>query len=171
MYNFCKKKTIYICATNNLTVSYVCVVFVQGRCPLCTVPRDLLDDIDSDFQAKDKFSMLQKVKDGLKGIYDGWEDDIVGPSIGPKKPRSLLKKDGTLAITRKRKIATKLGRHMLVTFFDDMEFVDLHSMVFLTCIKLHCILEFCCMCTDCVLTLCSQDWIQCIQLIWEFGFI
>ena len=51
---------------------------------------------------------------------------------GPLTPLPIVTKKG---ITKKRasQAAAKLGRHLVPTFFDDMEEVDLHSQVCCLC--------------------------------------
>lgn len=103
---------------------------------MCCCPKDQLDDFTKSFPGRSKSSMLQKVSDAIKGKYEGWEQDRAKefesrgkPVPHNLKPRSLIKDDGTLGKTRKNQAASRIGRHMLVTFFDDLDGVDLHSTV------------------------------------------
>ena len=112
----------------------------QGNCHRCLVPKRLLDDLDQNFAARTKENMLQAINDAIfKGVYPGWladrkkdilerkpELDVDRMSIHPKK---LLKKDGTLVKARAATAAARLGRHLVVGFFDDLEGLDPHSMV------------------------------------------
>ncbi len=121
---------------------------VQGNCHMCQVPKYMMDDLDSVFQARLKENMFKKVKDALNGIYPGWEEDrrtqlqksrkdlnLSGDkAAAPVSPLPLIKKDGTLVKSRKETAGSRIGRHIMVTFFDDLDKVDLHFQVILNVI-------------------------------------
>lgn len=96
-----------------------------------------MDDIDSSFPARTKEDMIQAVAEALfEGKYPGWKDEMEEDDDEPVgKP--MFHKDGSIVKSRARKAATKLGRQMMATFFDDLEGVDLHSAV--SCAYMLCI--------------------------------
>lgn len=106
---------------------------------MCTIPKQLLDDIDTDYTGKTKEFMLQQLaKAWKKGEYPGWEDDLKedlsqrGIEVQPGqklKARPLMKPDNTLVVGRGQHAASRMGRHFVVNFFDDMHLVDLHAVV------------------------------------------
>ncbi len=49
--------------------------------------------------------------------------------LGKIQPRPLLNKDGLLVSSRSSVAASRLGRHFVVTFFDELDGVDLHNIV------------------------------------------
>jgi hypothetical protein len=113
---------------------------VQGNCHRCLVPKRLLDDLDQNFAARTKENMFEAINDAIfKGVYPGWladrqkeilekdpDLDVDRMSIHPKP---LLKEDGTLVKARAATAAARLGRHLVVGFFDDLEGLDPHNMV------------------------------------------
>jgi hypothetical protein len=107
---------------------------------MCQVPKYMMDDLDSEFQARLKENMFKKVKDALNGIYPGWEEDrrksrkdshLPEDKATPVSPLPLINKDGTLVKSRKQTAGSRIGRHIMVTFFDDLDKVDLHFQVIL----------------------------------------
>jgi len=112
---------------------------------MCCCPKDQLDDFNTSFDARTKSSMLRKVSEAIQGRYEGWKQDRaqvferLGRSVPENlTPRSLIKDDGTFAKSRKNQAASRIGRHLLVTFFDDLDGVDLHSTVRQLALNVSC---------------------------------
>ena len=142
----------------------------QGNCHRCLVPKRLLDELEQNFAARTKENMFEAINNAIfKGVYPGWladrkksmleknpDLDVDSMSI---HPRELLKKDGTLVKERAAIAASRLGRHLVVGFFDDLEGLDPHSMVH---DPMHIVLMCTYDCTDYILNMCSLGWTQCI---------
>ncbi len=103
----------------------------QGNCHMCTIPKSLLDDIDTNYPARTKEGELRKVHDALfKGKWEGWEKGRKpSKTDGTIKPEPIVRKDGKIIQTRATRAARQLGRHLLPTFYDDLHNVDLHRSV------------------------------------------
>ena len=112
----------------------------QGNCHRCLVPKRLLDELEQNFAARTKENMIEAINNAIfKGVYPGWladrkksmleknpDLDVDSMSI---HPRQLLKQDGTLVKARAATAAARLGRHLVVGFFDDLEGLDPHSII------------------------------------------
>ena len=97
---------------------------------MCRVPKWEMDNLDASFEPRTKENMLQAVRDALRGVYPGWEEERGVLQTGEQRPPlSLFKENGELATTRAKKAAARIGRHLEVAFFDDLNGVDLHTMV------------------------------------------
>ena len=146
-------------------VSFVCVhvcccvltcVLVQGNCHMCKIPRWLLDDLDTNYPARERDEELDEVKTALfTGVYDNWENKVKAKKDGTKRPIPILNKDGTTVKTRRNHAGSSIGRHLLVGFWEDFEGVDFHRavIVWFLCVILHecskCVLPVCCLCNVC----------------------
>ena len=114
---------------------------MQGNCGDCRIPKVQMDNIDDKFPARIGNDMVNAIDEAFhKGIYEDWEKDLTRKAIRKdnkagkscKKPLPLLNKDGKISKTRAKKAATRLGRHLQVTFFDAMKNLDLHNRVSVT---------------------------------------
>jgi hypothetical protein len=98
---------------------------------MCKVPKSELDNLESSFEPRTEEKMLDALNDAVNGIYPGWEKDRGVDQHGKQRPPlPLFSKNCELySRTRKEQAASRIGRHLLVTFFDDLNGVDLHTMV------------------------------------------
>ena len=108
---------------------------------MCKVPKSELDNLESSFEPRTKENMLDALNDAVNGIYPGWEKDRGVDQHGKQRPPlPLFKKNGELySKERKEKAATRIGRHLLVTFFDDLNEVDLHTTVYTFAVCVFCV--------------------------------
>ncbi len=131
-------KTALYTPPESARTDFLCLV--QGNCHRCLAPKRLLDDLDQNFAARTKENMFQAINDAIfKGVYPGWladrQKEIMEKNLDLDvdrmsiHPRPLLKKDGTLVKERAATAASRLGRHLVVGFFDDLEGFDPHSSV------------------------------------------
>jgi hypothetical protein len=127
---------------------------------MCTVPKHLLDDLETNFPARTKSGMLKALADALsKGKYPGWEREreaaratLKRQKTGPVEPKPIRNKEGRIAQGRQDQAASALGRQFLVTFYDSLTGVDLHSCVRLLVLRPHVLL--CALVCSYVLTSC-----------------
>lgn len=113
-----------------------CLCDSQGNCQCCMVPKFMLDDVDSNFPPRTKENMQKALMDALfKGIYPGWQNDLLQGSRksfsqheATLQPRPLINAAGKI-VSRASKASSRLGRHLLSVFFDQLKEVDLHQLV------------------------------------------
>jgi hypothetical protein len=104
---------------------------------MCTVPKHLLDDIESHFPPRTKSGMLKALATALNtGRYPGWEQQreaatarMKNPPDGPPKPKPLINSKGVISASRQAHATSGLGRHFITTFYDKLIGVDLHNRV------------------------------------------
>jgi hypothetical protein len=92
--------------------------------------------------------MLKQVEDALvKGVYPGWEEDLLSqrskrPEPSEKttvRPKPIFAgEEKGIVKSRAGKAAQRIGRHLMATFFDDMEGVDFHQLVMCTWSHILC---------------------------------
>ena len=124
----------------------------QGNCQCCFVTKKDLDDTSTTFQLRDKQTMLKKIGLALKkGIYPGWEKDryagmtekqqnkLDGDPATKIQPHPILNpKTKEMAWTRAQTAGSRIGRHFMSTFYEDLEDIDLGLLVCLCLQQMSC---------------------------------
>eukprot|EP00961_Rhodomonas_salina_P064645 869895-Rhodomonas_salina.1 len=73
--------------------------------------------------------MLDKVNEAIyEGVYPGWESSRVSKDGEQLEPLPILCKTG-LVKSRRQKAASAIGLHILVSFYNNLNHVDLQSSV------------------------------------------
>jgi hypothetical protein len=115
------------------------VLFWQGNCHACTVPKSQMDNMDRYFIPRTKELMLEAVSNAMKlGRFPGWKKEarIRNDKLKNPLPDELIQpkpildaKTGGMPLNRRMNASAKIGRNLLVTFWDDLDGVDLHKQV------------------------------------------